>query len=198
MRNLTRAPRCARCALHPHLCVCAALQPVSLPFELVVVRHWQEALKPTGSAALLALCVDGTRILDYGARHTVFVDDGLSGDGAYLLLPPEPIPADPPPPPPDLRRLVLVDGTWAQARRLAARAAGLPTMPRWWLTRPARVTARLRNPHEPWARSTFEAAAEAVGALVDPQLEASLLGAYDLWVDRALQMRGVGRPPGGP
>ncbi len=60
------------------------------------------------------------------------------------------------------------------------------------------MTARLRNPHEPWARSTFEAAAEAVGALVDPQLEASLLGAYDLWVDRALQMRGVGRPPGGP
>lgn len=189
MRHLTHAARCERCLLHLSRCLCASLVEERPEVGLVVVRHWKEALKPTGSAALLKLCVPEVQILDYGARGDVFDDSRLHEPGCVLLMPPDPMPAAPLPLP-VAKRLVLVDGTWSQARRLANRLPALAAMPRWCILKPARVADRLRQPHEPWARSTFEAAAEALGALQGDAIEARLLAIYDEWVRRTFAMRG--------
>lgn len=195
MRHLTHAARCDRCMLHLGLCLCPAIVEERPQTQLIVVRHWKEALKPTGSAALLHRCMPHTTLLlDYGARDAVFDDEALHAPGCVLLMPPDPMP-ETPLPLPDAARLVLVDGTWGQARRLAQRLPALARMPRWCISKPARQTDRLRQPHEPWARSTFEAAAEALGALEDPALELRLLAVYDEWVQRTWQMRGRSPAP---
>ena len=194
MRHLTHAARCERCSLHLDRCLCALIVEERPRIELLIVRHWKEALKPTGSAALLHRCLPSTTLLDYGARDAVFDDALLQQPGCVLLMPPDPMPSAPLPLP-EAARLVLVDGTWSQARRLVHRLPALARMPRWCISKPARLTDRLRQPHEPWARSTFEAAAEALGALEDPALELRLLSIYDEWVQRTWLMRGRSPEP---
>lgn len=140
----------------------------------------------------MALAMPNLHILDYGEKDAIFSTELLESPDTWALLPnaegasdiklgPENRP----------KTLVLLDGTWAQARRMASRIPSVERLPRWALETPARRAIRLRRPHEPWARSTAEALAEAMGLLEGEQLGAALFALYDRWVSQSLQMRGL-------
>ncbi len=91
--------------------------------------------------------------------------------------------------------LLVPDGTWSQARRIAqrepdARGAELVRLPPG---PPTRYGLR-RNPREGTV-STFEAVARALGVLEGAEgaeLAARLLETFDRFVDRALRVRAHG------
>jgi DTW domain-containing protein YfiP len=199
MRHLSTANRCEACQLHLHLCICPEIRQLPTQTRVVIVRHWKEARKPTGSARIMALAMPNLHILDYGEKDTIFSTELLDAPDTWALLPnaegaseiglgPENRP----------KTLVLLDGTWAQARRMASRIPSVERMPRWALETPARRAIRLRRPHEPWARSTAEALAEAMGLLEGEPLGNSLFALYDRWVSQSLQMRGLQPEISGP
>ena len=113
--------------------------------EFLVVRHVREAGKPSNTARLAAAAMPRCQILDYGAPGRPFDDTPLRRD-AWLLFPPEldgngvetgrhPIVTERSTPLPEA--IVVLDGTWGQARRMSHRIPALASMPRVALPAPA-------------------------------------------------------------
>jgi DTW domain-containing protein YfiP len=90
--------------------------------------------------------------------------------------------------------LIVPDGNWNQAQRMArrdpdARGALHVTLP---AGEPSRYQLR-RNPRE-GTLSTLEAIARALALLEGPGLEEPLLDLFDTFVTRSLSLRQTGKP----
>lgn len=191
--------RCPRCHLHLAHCFCPWLPepPWTLPGgrELVVVRHWKEARKPTSTGVLAATALQPSRVLDYGDWDRPWQPEALPLDGAALLFPGnDDCPSEPLSPENAPQRLIVIDGTWPQARRMARRVPGFKSLPRREIHQPARPVPRLRTPHADWARATIEAIADAVAVLGDPELGERLHRLHGLFVQATLHQRGTAAP----
>ena len=90
--------------------MCALVPRVAARTRVVIVRHVLERWKPSNTARLAALALAGCEVWPYGgASHPDW--DSL-GEEAWLLFPEAGArPAAAP------RTLVVVDGSWPQARR---------------------------------------------------------------------------------
>lgn len=190
MRARSTVPRCDQCHLQPRWCVCPDIPRVANRTEVVVVRHWKEALKPTNTGRLAPLALRRCTLLDYGVRGQPFDDAPIRRPGAWLVFPPPE--GEPPPPPPSTPPavIVIVDGTWAQARRMTNRITSLGALPRWFLDAPPRPAQRLRAPHAPWAMSTLEALAAALRCAEGDQVAGPLEALYDRFTHQNRLQRG--------
>lgn len=82
------------------------------------------------------------------------------------------------------RRLVVLDGTWRQSRKLLHLNPGLQPLPRLALASPPPGRYRIRKPHQSLQRSTLEATCLALGDLEGrPAHYAPLLLAFEGWMD---------------
>lgn len=170
MPERPRPGRCARCFLQPVFCLCADLPRIEVGPQLVVLRHWRERTKTSNTGRILALSVAGTVVEDYGVRDESFDPSPALVEGSWLVFPAgseegqdrPPLPAVPAAPP---KAIVLLDGTWGQARRMSHRIPGLSALPRLAIGPPRAGVQRLRAPHAPWAVSTIEAGALALEAV---------------------------------
>jgi DTW domain-containing protein YfiP len=87
-----------------------------------------------------------------------------------------------------LRALVVVDGTWSQARKVLARDPLLRALPRVGLTPAAPGNYRIRKEPSPECVSTIEAVAQVLGELEGtPDAFAPLLRPFTYMVDRQLE-----------
>ena len=194
-----RAGRCTRCWLQFAFCICADLPRVRVPLRVVVVRHWRERKKTSNTARLIELCLEPADIFDHGVRDHPFDPEPVTRAGSWLVFPEDTgeSPAAPPSAPPGRpatlpKALVLIDGTWGQARRLSHRVPGLSDLPRLALPPARPVSDRLRRPHAPWAVSTVEAAALAMEALGLSSAGDALYAAQALFVRRVRAQAGLG------
>ena len=81
------------------------------------------------------------------------------------------------------RTLVLLDGSWRQARRLLQANPRLQSLQRWALPAPPPSRYLIRKAHRPAQRSTLEAACLALGTLEGrAAFYAPLLAGFDDWV----------------
>lgn len=189
----TRGPsRCDGCGLTPALCLCPEVPVVAVRTRVVLLMHHVERRKTTntGLLALRALRGAELRLRGTGADHR---RPPLPA-GRRLLLYPDPsarllLPSD------AAEDVVLIvpDGNWNQARRMARRdpdAAGaeLVSLPPGDATR----YALRRNPR-PGTLSTLEAIARALGVLEGPVVEEQLLALHDRFVARGLVLRHSGK-----
>jgi DTW domain-containing protein YfiP len=164
-------PRCARCNLPPHLCLCADIPRVETRTRLLVLQHMVEARKKSNTGQLAVLALAHSRLLTYGAPDEPLDTSVLAEPGTWLLFP------DGPPAPPDApvpRQLVVVDASWSQARRMTQRIAALRALPRLVLPPPTPGMLRLRDPTHPSGMSTLDAIARAVAVLEGPEAAAPL------------------------
>jgi DTW domain-containing protein YfiP len=83
--------------------------------------------------------------------------------------------------------LVVLDGSWGQARRMLQRIPPLRTMPR--LSLPVREGERLRRPTVEGGMSTLEAIAAALDLLGDAPAARALEELHRLAVARSLRLR---------
>ena len=136
--------RCPRCRLQLKHCLCASLPDVICPVPVIVIQHWKESLKPTSTGSLLATVLSEGSTRLHGHRNVPFDPSELDRPDTWLVFPtrsaPPVIPTTPP------RQLVLLDGNWNQASRMARRIPQVAMLPRLSLTAPARAVRRLRLP----------------------------------------------------
>lgn len=178
------AGRCPRCVMRDHLCLCGDLERIDARTEVVILRHVKEAFRTTNTARIAALALERCRVIEWTGREA-----GLPPlDGAWLLFPADG-PSTPPGPPP--RTLVVLDGSWRQARRIFLRCPALHRLPRLSLPAPAVAAPRLRVSPAPAAMSTLEAIARALEALDGPHVGAALDRAHALVTQRVLASRGL-------
>lgn len=181
---------CPRCFLQVDLCLCADLTCVRSSTEIVLVRHVRETWLSSNTGRLAALMLSNVRMLSYGGGDP-FDETPLSGDDTWLLLPD----AQPSVPPGRPRRLVVLDASFRQARRMFRKIGGLHRLPRWTLAVPQVRTPGRRKPPRPDGLSTIEAIALALAQFESPEWAAPLLTAYAEWVRRAHLSSGRLPPP---
>ena len=184
---MTTGGRCARGQRPATLCWCAELVPVPTATRVLILQHPRERHVRIGTARLVR-CGLANAELRLGVR---FDDDArvqrLAGESAALLYPggATDLAAFASRPP---ATLVVVDGTWCQARKVVARNPVLGTLPRLGidLGRPGRY--RIRREPAPHCLSTVEAVVEALVRIEgDGERFAPLLAAFDTMVETQLR-----------
>jgi len=207
-RTVIPIERCPRCALVPSFCICADLPRITTRTKVVIVRHVRELFRPSGTARIAALALPNSELIDYrdeaGALPAWLADDPqargasalppeLVGErlrslgSAHLLFPTGRDPAELSSPP---SALVILDGTWRQARAMYQRIPGAAALPALRLPPGGAPILRLRLPRRAGDRSTLEAIADALRALEGDELAAPLVALHERFVERSLRARG--------
>jgi DTW domain-containing protein YfiP len=167
---------------------------VSLPTRtrVVLLQHPRERHVPIGTARLAHLCLPDSALhvgVDFDDDQQVRAAlEGDDGRPAYLLFPgPAAIDLAEAQPPGPIT-LVVVDGTWWQARKLLKRNAALRALPQLRFTPPAPSNYRIRREPADHCVATVEALALVLGALEsDPARFASLLRPFEEMIDTQLR-----------
>jgi DTW domain-containing protein YfiP len=182
------AGRCPRCWIRTTHCICAEVPRVPTRTKFLVVRHPWETRKTTGTARVAELALEQCRCLELGADPTT-TNRLLQGlEGAWLLYPDGTFSAEHAPSP---EWLVVLDGTWAQTRRMLRRLTSLHGLPCWALPAKSAPVLRLRSPHHPEGRSTLEAIADALALLEGPSVAEPLRSLHQRYVEQVLRARGA-------
>jgi DTW domain-containing protein YfiP len=162
--------------------VCADIPTLRIATEVVIFRHVAERFRSSNTGRLAALALDRCRLVDHGVAGEPAADDVVAGDGTWLVYPEgEPLPAPPAP----VRRLVFLDATWPQARRMRQRLAGLRGVPAWRLPIAEVPEARLRESPGGGRVSTLEAVAAALRVVEGPAVADALERLFARVVERA-------------
>jgi len=179
---------CERCRRPVSVCYCAHLVSLPTRTRVLLLQHPRERHVAIGTARLAHLCLPGSEL-----RVGVDFDDdeqvrALAGErNAYLLFPgpraidlAEARPAGP-------ITLVVVDGTWWQARKLIKRNPRLAALPQIRFTPRAPSNYRIRREPADHCVATVEALAQVLGALEgDPERFAALLRPFEAMIDTQL------------
>ncbi len=183
-------PDCSRCGKPPGVCICDRVEPVATRLRTVILQHPQEDDALLGTARLVTATLPKAEIqvgLSWASLEQVVGGQRLDRDRWAILATaklPGPVPEAARADPVllmdrhgklrDLRRhgldgILVLDGTWSQAKTLWWRNAWFLKLPRLVLT-PAEASmyGRLRkSPRKEWV-STLEAIAEVLPALGEP------------------------------
>ena len=182
---------CLRCLLRREVCLCSRLPTVETAVRFVIVRHVVERLRTSNTARLAALALPNSEILEYGDLEPLD-ESRLAGADTWLLYPapsaPTPAPGARP------RRLIVLDGTWRQSRKMFARLAPLRGMPCLALAPADPSLLRLRRPPREDGMSTLEAIAEAVRLLEGEGQARQLLALHDAHVQAVVTLRVYPKP----
>lgn len=149
------------------------------------MRHVAEERLTSNTARLAQLALGNCRLLPYGGGAP-FEEAALVGAGTYLLYPgvrTQPALLE-------VRRLVVLDGTFNQARRMYKRIPALRSMPELALPAPANPPLRLRRPTHRDGMSTLEAIAAALGLVEDAAQATALQRLFEEFVRRSDAVRG--------
>lgn len=182
---------CRRCFRPSVACYCASLVPLESRTRACFLQHPRERKMAVGTAWMAHLSLPNSELhrgVEFGEHPRVRAlaaapDTALlfPGEGA---VPPEGLTGAPP------RTLIVVDGTWSQARKLIRRNPFLAGLPRIGFVprRPSNYRIR-RQPMEDCV-STIEAVVHVLGALEGaPGKFDPLLQAFDRMVDVQLEYK---------
>ena len=170
------------------LCVCAKLPSLENRTEVLILRHVKEAPKSTNSARWAALMLKRCAVVDIEGREDPAFE--LAADADCLLFPAEEestrfegVP----------KKLVVLDGTWRQTRRMLRASPALQRLPRLTVSAPSRFAVR-QVPEG--GLSTLEAIACAIEQLEGPGPAASLREGHRALYEGVLRARGrIRKPP---
>ena len=172
------------------MCYCVALQRIETTTRVVILQHPRERDVPIGTARMASLCLPAAELhvgVDW-TEHAGLAAALADPDRPPILLYPgsgaRDILSEPPRGP---VTLVVVDGTWSQARTVVRDNPVLQALPRYAFATPEPSQYRIRR--EPRAEyvSTIEALMHVLGALEgDPPRFRSLLEPLRAMVDAQL------------
>jgi DTW domain-containing protein len=192
-------PICPRCQRPLRACLCAWVRPTTNRLPVLVLQHPQEAGHAKGSVRLLQRSLSDCRVLVGDRFDPEALAHWLGPPGGSLLLYPDApglpaMQASPAAPLPSPARLVLLDGSWRQARSMLHRHPLLQALPRWALPVLAPSRYAIRRAHQPAQRSTLEAACAALGLLEGRMAHyIPLLDGFSAWVAQLAAEAEAGR-----
>jgi len=189
------APRslCRRCRRPASHCYCAHLRPISSRTRIVFLQHPREHRIAIGTARMAHLALSNSELhvgadLDCHPRVQALAA-AVSGRTAVLFpgagaVDPLALPDGPP------ATLIVLDGTWIQARKMLARSRLLQGLPRVAFA-PARPgNYRIRREPAPHCLATVEAVVEVLGRLEGEGARFTfMLEAFDHLVERQLAFK---------
>lgn len=181
---------CGRCRRPETTCYCRHLTEIDTVTRVVLLQHPRERDVPIGTARMATLCLPNSELhvgvtWDAAALARVL---GESRRDAVLLYPGAGATDVAKEPPDGPVTLVVVDGTWSQARKVVQRSPALAALRRYAFVPSAPSAYRIRREPDETCVSTIEALAHVLGALEgDPARFAALLEPFRAMVDMQLR-----------
>jgi DTW domain-containing protein YfiP len=170
------------------VCVCADVPVIATRTRIVIVRHRSEQTRSSNTGRLAHLALPNSEIIDHAVEGELVDPARIAQPGTWILWPEgEPRTVAPVPPP---ARLIILDGTWQQARRMRQRLPGVRGLPVLRLPDQAAQRDRLRESPGFGLVSTIEAIARALRLLEGDEAAAALERLFDRAVASA---RATGR-----
>lgn len=187
---------CPRCGLHTTLCICELIPTMNLATRVLLVVHAKELKRTTNSGrlALEALTnsslkirgvigenLDLTEDLSKEYQSLLFYpsDDAFELNSNFMKTIKKPV------------QLIVPDGNWRQASKVAIRHQELKDIPRVKITTPNTAVHHLRKESTEYGMSTLEAIAKALGVIEGPETEAKLTKLYRAKLEATLKGRGI-------
>jgi DTW domain-containing protein len=178
---------CSRCERPERVCYCAHLTSIDTKTRVVLLQHPREEDMAIGTARMASLCLPNSELhVGVDFRESPALARALSDPErpAALLYPSEgaiDVLADPPRGP---VTLVVVDGTWWQARKLVRKNPQLAALPRYAFRAPTPSEYRIRREPDEAYVSTIEALVHVLGVLEgDPERLRALLAPFRAMID---------------
>lgn len=187
--------RCPQCRMRCLLCLCPIIPRVVVQTRLIVIMHHKETRLTTNTARLALLALPNSELRLRGDKVQPMSDQGLikAGHEPLLLYPSDDAVELTPAFAAQLNRpaaLIVPDGSWRQASKVASRVPALTGVTRVKLV-PGRPTEyRLRRETKQDGLATFEAIARALGVLEGPAVQTELEAVFRAMVERTLWSRG--------
>ncbi len=202
--NLTRKRKtknpCSGCGLNPELCLCSEIPVLTLKTKLCLIIHHRELKRTTntGRLALKSLTNSEMRIRGEKDKGPLDLSDLLVPNYRTVLFYPgeeaqelttefvkqSPLPI----------QLLVPDGNWRQASKVASRHSELQNIERIKISAKNTANQHLRAEHFDAGMSTLEAIAQALGIIEGAEVKDALLKLYLLKLTRTLKGRGVRTP----
>ncbi|MCH2108934.1 MAG: DTW domain-containing protein [Polyangiaceae bacterium] len=196
------APRgrdtCYRCFRPQALCWCQALSPIEPHTQIVIVQHPREQFHPLNTARIVELSLPNSTVIRSGFQNIEkdLLDLQLPKNTALLYPSPDAIDLESIAAEKRPEAIVVVDGTWHQAKTLVRDLPGLQRYQKVRFTPQSPSEYRIRKEPQPDYLSTIESIALALDALKEaPAVSSSLRKSFRHMVDLNLAARK--RPVGG-
>jgi DTW domain-containing protein YfiP len=179
-----------RCRRPRSVCYCAALPRLDTQTRIVILQHPRERDMPIGTARMASLCLPHAELhvgVDWSEHAELFADPERPPILLYPSADARDILREPPRGP---VTLVVVDGTWSQAKTVVRDNPILHALPRYAFATPEPSQYRIRK--EPRAEycSTIEALMHVLGVLEgDPERFRALLAPFEAMVEAQLHAR---------
>ncbi|MGI5860953.1 MAG: tRNA-uridine aminocarboxypropyltransferase [Myxococcales bacterium] len=181
------AGHCPRCLLREAACLCDCIPRVETRTQVLIVRHTKERLRTSNTARVAALALVRAQLLDIEAASDPIDPAPFREPGTWLLYPGQERAGRPEPAP---RKLVVLDGSWRQTRRMYLHMPALRGLPVLSLPPPEIAPARLREQQRPEGHSTLEAIAAAIRFIEGEAAARPLEQLHEEIVRRVLKVRG--------
>lgn len=194
-------PMCYTCRKPGLVCICADIQPVSTRFRIVILQHPMEARNTISTARIVHLSLPGSRMfigVDFSENNPFKRCLAEAPGPVYLVYPERGAP--------EVAELakaeahwpgavptfVLIDGTWAQARKIKNQNPILADLPRVALSPDRTSNYRIRKQPRPQCLSTVEATELLLSRLEGPRSRYQpMLDVFDRMIDRQLAFKKV-------
>lgn len=187
---------CEGCSLHRDLCLCADIPKLQTKSRLSLVIHAKEMKRTTNTGLLATRALMNSEVFVRGLKdRPLDLSPSLTNDYDHLLFYPcegaldisafmrthagRPI------------HLIVPDGNWRQASKVAIRHEELRHLPRVMIQTPNRDVQHLRAETTDVGMATLQAIALAFGVLESPEVEEALTRLYRLKLERTLRGRGI-------
>jgi DTW domain-containing protein len=184
-------PRCLRCRRSRRACWCAHLRPVESATRACILQHPRERKTAIGTARMAHLSLPNSELhLGVSFEEHPRVRALCAESGTALLFPGEGA-RDPA----TLRGLppttvIVVDGTWSQARKVLKQNPFLQSLPRIGLSPVLPSNYRIRAEPSAECLSTIEALVHLLGGLEGaPERFLPILEAFDRMIDLQIAER---------
>lgn len=187
---------CPNCELLDYICLCQSIKPLHLQTRIQLIIHTQDRFKLTNTGKLVAKQFTSARIHEYGRRDQLPLNPQeviLEDSENLLLFPSEAAEELKPELLHSLSRpvnLIVLDGTWQQARRMSRRIQALRDLRRVKLSAGPASAYQLRRQRRELGVCTAEAVARAIRVLEPGPAADSLEELFNLMVERVLYTKG--------
>jgi len=191
-------PFCYRCWRAKILCLCNHVKVVTNPVEILFLQHPNERTMPFNTARLAHLSLTKSRLV-HGLRFdgTKTVQDLMAKRERVGILFPSPVAKDLSEAPPDLETLVVIDGTWREAKKIIYLSPTLLEFPHYAFVPEKPSNYRIRKEPKDEYISTIEATVTALRILDrDRSKYQELLDLFDRMVDRQVDFQRMNNRPG--
>ncbi|MCK6547610.1 DTW domain-containing protein [Myxococcota bacterium] len=190
--ELRARDECYRCHKALVVCVCSDVPKVSNKTEIVILQHPREQFHAIGTVRFAKLGLERVRVVVHHPREGAPDPAKILGPepGRIGLLYPSDdarvlsdVPSSERP-----EKLLVLDGTWSQAKTLHHVSPWLTELPRYVLAPKQRGQYRIRAEPDDRSLSTIEAIVQALEVLEPdtPGLD-ELMGAFTRMIDRQIE-----------